>query len=402
MKGIEVDVFSPLFGFPAAYIFWFGLGSLTFLLDSNPPPYLYIVAGFLSYIAGASIAARRSPVGQETRKVPRQIPWNVSHFRFVILILFLLMAGSYLLLIAQIGIPAIHEDVAIRREALGLHHYLVDVLLSAALTVTAFAASDLWSETRILSPLVSIGMIILAFLMQGSFGNRGFVATPLLMLVVLWHYWKKPIQAKRLALIFGIMFVASIVYDYTRASAISTAVNGSTAYEVVTSSGAFTLHQNLSNLRDIVQAIPSEVPYQHGSLTFGALFQVLPGHHESSDEFFKRILGNDFQGGGQPGTLLAPFYGDFGLAGILTGMFFFGAFSIKMHRWMKKNPTLLRVLLYSWFAQTALFALYGDLFTYIITLWVPFMWWMVSRWMSATLKPSEVPSLVNTSFSESA
>jgi oligosaccharide repeat unit polymerase len=327
--------------------------------------------------------------------VPKRIPWVASRFRFVVLIFFLLMAGSYLLLVAQIGIPAIHEDVAIRRDALGLHHYLVDVLLSAALTVTSFAAADLWSEVRVLSPLVSGGIVILAFLMQGSFGNRGFVATPLLMVLVLWHYWKRPIPAKRLAVIFAIMFVVSIVYDYTRASAIQTGVDDSTAYEAVSSSSAFALHTNLSNLRDIVEAIPAEIPYQHGNLTFGALFQVLPGHHESSDEFFKRILGNDFQGGGQPGTLLAPFYGDFGRMGILVGMFLFGVFNAKVHGWMKEKPTLIRVLLYAWLAQTALFSLYGALITYFITLWVPFTWWILDRWMSADSKASESPSHPN-------
>jgi oligosaccharide repeat unit polymerase len=400
MKRVTIDVFSPTVGFPVAYVLWFGFGSLTFLLDANPPPYLYIVLGFLAYFAGILIAAPRSAVVQKTQRVPKRIPWIASHFRFVMLVFFLLMAGSYLLLIAQIGIPAIHEDVAIRREALGEHHYLVDVLVSAALTVTSFAATDLWSETRILSPLVSGGLIILAFLMQGSFGNRGFVATPLLMLLVLWHYWKKAIPAKRLAVICAVMFVASIVYDYSRASAIQTGVDDSTAFEAVSSSGTFALHTNLSNLRDIVEAIPFETPYQHGNLTFGALFQILPGHHESSDEFFKRILGNDFQGGGQPGTLLAPLYGDFGVAGILAGMFLFGAFSVKLHGWMRENPTLFRVLLYSWFAQTALFALYEALFTYIMTLWVPFMWWILDRWMSAPSEPIVVPKHPNTGSPE--
>jgi oligosaccharide repeat unit polymerase len=354
------------------------------------------VLGFLAYIAGASIAVRRSAVVQETQKVPKRIPWIASHFRFVMLIFFLLMAGSYLLLIAQIGIPAIHEDVAIRREALGEHHYLVNVLLSAAVTVTSFAAADLWSQTRILAPLVSGGSIFLAILMQGSFGNRGFLATPFLMLLLLWHYWKKAIPAKRLAVIFAVMFVASIVYDYSRGVALKTRADDSTATEVVTSSSAFTLHTNLSNLRDIVEEIPAEIPYQYGNLTFGALFQILPGHHESSDEFFKRILASDFLGGGQPGSLLAPFYADFGLAGILIGMFLFGAFGEKVYGWMRESPTLFRVLLYSWFAQTALFSLYGALFTYFITLWVPFMWWILDRWMSAASKPTGAPSHPNT------
>jgi hypothetical protein len=62
MRFVTIDVFSPMVGFPVAYVLWFGLGSLTFMLDTNPPPYLYFVLGFLAYIAGTSIAARRSAV----------------------------------------------------------------------------------------------------------------------------------------------------------------------------------------------------------------------------------------------------------------------------------------------------------------------------------------------------
>jgi oligosaccharide repeat unit polymerase len=387
MRKVTIDVFSPVVGFTAAYVLWFGLGSLTFFMDASPPPYLYFVLGLLAYLAGVLIIFRRKQAAEEVQDLPRRIPWVPSQFRLVMLVFVLLMAGSYLLLIAQIGIPAIHADVAIRREALGAHHYLVDVLLSAALTVTSFAAADLWSETRVLSPLVSSGLVILALLMQGSFGNRGFLAVPLLTLLILWHYWKKPIPAKRLAVICAVMFVASVAYEYSRASAIKNGADDYTASEIIYASGAFTLRTNLSNFRDVVQAIPSEVPYQHGYLTFGALLQILPGHHESSDEFFKRILASDFLGGGQPGTILGTFYGDFGPAGIPVGMFLFGAFSAKVHRWMKEKPTLIRVLLYSWFAQTALFSLYGALVTYIITLWVPFMWWILHQWMSAASKP---------------
>jgi oligosaccharide repeat unit polymerase len=382
MREVTIDVFSPTVGFPAAYVVWFGLGSFTFFIDANPPPYLYFVLGFFAYITGTFIAGRKLPIVDETQRAPKGNPWVASHFRFVMIIFFLLMAGSYLLLIAQIGIPAIHEDVAIRREALGLHHYLVAVLQSSAMTLMIFSAADMWSTERLLAPAVSCGMVGLAVLMLGSFGNRGFIATPVLTLLILWHYWKRPIPAKRLMALTAVMFVASVLYDYARARAVASSVGDNTWSEVLLSSGVFTLHTNLSNFRDIVRAIPSEVPYQHGYLTFGVLLQILPGRHESSDEFFKRILASDFLGGGQPGTVLAPFYGDFGVGGMLIGMFLFGACSVKVYGWMRKNPTMFRVLIYSWLAQTAVLSLYGALVSYIITLWLPFMWWILDRWMS--------------------
>jgi oligosaccharide repeat unit polymerase len=306
-----------------------------------------------------------------------------------VFVFFVFMTGSYLLLVAQTGIPAFHADVVLRREALQPHHYLVAVLLSSAMTLMLFLAADLWSLKRVLAPLQSGGILGLAAFMLGSFGNRGFLAVPALTLLILWHYWRRPIRMGTLAIIALAAFMASAGYGYQRVRAIRSDWRESAWSQWLYSSAAFTLHTSLSNFRDVVQAIPSEVPYQRGYLTFGALLQILPGHHESSDEFFKRILANDFVGGGQPGSLLAPFYGDFGLGGILMGMFFFGAFSARAYAWTAKSPTLLRVLLYSWLAQTALFSLYGALATYFITLWLPFMWWVLHCWMRTARQVAE-------------
>jgi oligosaccharide repeat unit polymerase len=96
-----------------------------------------------------------------------------------------------------------------------------------------------------------------------------------------------------------------------------------------------------------------------------------------SDIFFKQILGSDFVGGGQPATLLGPLYGDFGLAGIVLGMFLVGVLVSTAHRWMLKGPTVFRVLIYSWLMQTVLFSLFGALIPYITTLWIPLFWWFL-------------------------
>jgi oligosaccharide repeat unit polymerase len=104
---------------------------------------------------------------------------------------------------------------------------------------------------------------------------------------------------------------------------------------------------------------------------------LLPGHHEMSDMFFKRILDSDFVGGGQPATLLGPLYGDFGLMGIAAGMFLVGVVAAGLHARMLSNPTVFRVLIYAWFMQTILFSLFGALIPYITTVWIPLFWWFL-------------------------
>jgi oligosaccharide repeat unit polymerase len=116
-------------------------------------------------------------------------------------------------------------------------------------------------------------------------------------------------------------------------------------------------------------------------LTFQPLQILLPGHHLSSDFFFKTVLGSDFEGAGQPATLLGPFYGDFGLFGIVIGMFGFGALSASVYRWMLKRQTVTSVLVYAWLVKIAIFSLFLSVFEFPSDLWIPVCWLLLDRFL---------------------
>jgi len=139
----------------------------------------------------------------------------------------------------------------------------------------------------------------------------------------------------------------------------------------------------VATFRDLTTVIPKSVGFQYGTLTFGPLDTLLPGHHQQSDMFFKQVLGNDFIGAGQPATLLGPLYADGGMLGIVTGMFLFGMTMAAAYRWMLTEPTLFRKLIYAWVIQTGIFSYFSDLFPYIMTLWMPLMWLGLSRILPA-------------------
>jgi len=135
----------------------------------------------------------------------------------------------------------------------------------------------------------------------------------------------------------------------------------------------------VTTLRDIVDIIPKAVPYQQGYLSFGALTSLLPGHHVSSDMFFRQILGLDFVGFGQPATLLGPMYGDFGILGIVLQMTILGfAFTRLYYRMLRKGETI-TALLYAWTSHAILFSLFGSLFTYFILAAVPVGWLLFGK-----------------------
>jgi oligosaccharide repeat unit polymerase len=201
--------------------------------------------------------------------------------------------------------------------------------------------------------------------------------------VVARHYLKKRFHILKLALLAIVIFVALSFYGYTRDATLSqpslSFKNGGAAQMAIFPAiyAYLYVRQPVETLQDVIRVIPRTIPYQNGTLTFDALRTLLPGHHEMSDMFFRQILGSDFVGGGQPATLLGPLYGDFGLMGIVVGMFIVGVIVARTHSWMLNRPTVFRVLIYAWLMQTVLFSLFGALIPYITTLWIPFFWWLL-------------------------
>jgi oligosaccharide repeat unit polymerase len=371
------DLFSPALAFPLAYTAWFSIGSFDFLNDGKEPTYWYFVLGAVSYFAGIRLFGllRRSSIIQPSSF---RNEWEHRRYWFVVLLFSLLTAGSYLYMVRSVGVTVFDPEVAERRFELGQYGAMKAALLSSGWTLFILLGvrlHDAWGRKHFRWTMIFC--LILLSLVLLSFGNRGFLLIPLLTLVIALHYVYKRYSVGRLAFVFVLFFAAVGVFGYARDVI---ARFGYTTQQDTLLGAIYPfiypyeyVRNSVAGFSDLTRIIPATVPYQKGWLTFGALAQALPGHHESSDLFFEQLFGGNYSGG-FPTTLLGPFYGDFGLAGIITGMFLFGCLMRFLYLWMKSRPTLFRVAIYAWVMQTAILGLFGSLFTYIITLFVPLMW----------------------------
>ena len=119
-------------------------------------------------------------------------------------------------------------------------------------------------------------------------------------------------------------------------------------------------------LAKILEAFPKKIKYQKGKLHVAPLLQPFPGEQEPPDMFFKRKLGGEWEGFGLASTMLAPQYADFGIMGIVGGMFIIGF--ILSHLYFKvrhsKNP--LYILIYGAALGLVLMAVRSNYLNFVI------------------------------------
>jgi oligosaccharide repeat unit polymerase len=376
------ELFSPLIAFPVAYCVWFALGSLTLFDDRGAKVLQYSGAGLACYLAGVLLTGWRSAL-RPPRPVFRN-DWEGSRFWPVIGTLGITALLSYLFIVSQVGIVALDPEAAERRLELVKFGPFEAVLFTASWTIVVFVTAQLWTrqDRPGIRRLAWIGLGVICVILL-SLGSRGYLFVPVLTAVVARHYLRKRFHILKLGLLALVIFICLSFYGYTRDATLSqgslSLKNGGAAELAIFPAiyAYLYVRQPVETLQEVIRVIPRTIPYQNGMLSFDALRTLLPGHHEMSDMFFKQILGSDFVGGGQPATLLGPLYGDFGLTGILVGMFAVGVIVARVHAWMLAVPTVFRVLIYAWLMQTVLFSLFGALIPYITTLWIPLFWFLL-------------------------
>jgi oligosaccharide repeat unit polymerase len=395
------DFFSPLIAFPIAYIFWFTFGTVDFLedpwhalygmFDPMPPVmWLYSTVGLAGYIAGVLLIKKGFTwFPEQPASALVQNGWRPSPSRAGLYFLVALMLGTYLVIVGQIGLPVLSATAAETRLDVAALGSVQAVFLCSAWTVMAFLLAG-YAARRWSGKAVMVGVALTSVLLL-SLGGRGNFFIGFLALLIAWNYLKRGIRIQTLGAAVVILFIAMSSYGFVR----DLAFGGGDSFGYLDAVGipapvqplvyAFTyIRGGIATFRDVTALIPSEIPYQHGRLTLLPLSSLLPGHHEMTDMYFKKILGHDFVGLGQPATPLGPLYADFGLPGIFAGMFGFGLLAGGLYGRMRRRPTVARVLVYAWVMQVALLGLFASLFPYISTLFVPLFWVAVDRFFSLT------------------
>jgi oligosaccharide repeat unit polymerase len=283
----------------------------------------------------------------------------------------------------QVGVPGFRSDAGEARLDLLKHTSTQTFFVLGAWTIIVFLATRLWvrgqktvSKVELWLALVVTSLLIL------SLGSRGNLFQPIATVLIARHYLHRRTKIGLTSLGVAVAFVAASALGWARDTMAYTSstlrdleFNPASLYYLY-----FYISTPVRTLGEIMQRIPRYVPYQHGYLSFGALASALPGfHNESSDMFFRRILGSEFIGFGQPATLLGPMYGDFGMTGVALQMFGVGIFYVWMYSWMCRRPTFFRAVMYAWVSQVIIYGLFGSLLPFITGLVAPLGWILLDR-----------------------
>ncbi|OLE57393.1 MAG: hypothetical protein AUG13_04200 [Chloroflexi bacterium 13_1_20CM_2_59_7] len=399
--------------FPAAYLVWFiaGMASLLDLPESYsfgifstlPTDISGLVAvGYFGYIAGTALGMAAGRQAKAPASEPVGVrAWNPMRLKAVWIALAGHFLVTYLLLVAQIGVPIFAPDVGQARLGVAEHGMLTVGLLSSGWTLVPLGAylvaSGAARTMRWNQAVVAGSLFVLVCFM--SLGSRGFAAEALLVAVGAVGLARGKLSWRALLSGTLVLFVVASVSGYLR----DLTVTGPQAFDALVRGGIpepllpfvyayLYVRTTVSTLANVVSLIPASQGYHFGGLTLGPLLTVLPGRHVASDVYFRQLLGYEFIGAGVPATLLGPLYADGGKWGILIGTVVFGVISGRMYLAAirtPRHPTL--QMLYAWVWHIALFSLFASLLPYVTAVWLPIVYIGVVQYASrVTARPSPV------------
>jgi len=329
----RIDIFSPMFIFPLAYMFYLGLGSLPVLQDSytiSSGQWMFYLAGLFGFTAGASL-----PLLMSTRSSPAALPvrpasWNACRLLTASLVLMGMAVAARIFIYSRTGIPLFTSDPNRIRMAAFNFGAVSEISISSEIVfMTAFAGLLLFRKYR----LAFLGLLVLGLVLAIFTGTRTSLVRQIFPCLILYHYSVRRISLRTLGivLLISLIFVGMIKFIGFNRLWGEAEINSLRAsnYRPVTFWVPYVLRDfkhGPEGFARVIQVIPERHDWQHGRLHILPLLMPLPGNQPQPGVVFKRMVGADFVGVGMAATILAPLYADFGPAGIIIGMFLVGFF----------------------------------------------------------------------------
>lgn len=322
----KIDYFSPAIFFPIIFVLFYGIGALELTDFEQPIPldqYIYYFIGLLAYLSGLIVVRILWMRPVKIKNFILKNKWIPARIFKVISILIIISILSliYFLLITRMPIftgPNI-EELRIKFVPIvsGFAQYL---FRSIEIALILFFVHVFSRRKLIFRNPWRVGFVIFALLLLSSLAARRMVAMPLLTGIVIYNYMRYRINLIRVLTIGLVIFLLIVLMGYFRMI------------------GSFQIEENLF-LRQIYQEVNlrsanlykiTEVfPKQENFLGWNGFIQpfkaILPGTQKSIGNILKEdIMDLKFRGGGFMPSILGGFYLNFGLEGIITGMFLSG------------------------------------------------------------------------------
>lgn len=388
----RADAFAPARAFPTLYLVWFALGSMNLIppdpatpvWDPIPPDlWLYIGAGLASYVLGTVVL----PPIRADWIPPERWRWAVDRWsnrvaKLTGVTLLAVIASSYAVLVRQGALALLSPDPGTARVSWQGGFVVWSMYHSAVLAYIPLALLYAWSR-KDLSPTLRRAVYVTVVSILGAttlFANRGLVLEPALLAFLTFHYARRRVSLRALTVIgmLGVLFLSlggmyRDVRQYGPAH-IGTVVGwGFPVWSLPVTYIYSYVRDPVLTFHRLRGVVPDFEDYGLGRVDLAPLMAPLPGHQESPDIVFKRLLRSDFVGFGEPATLLGALYVDGGIVAIILGMYVLGLVTQFVYGRMRRAPTPYRVLLHIWVVHVALWSLFTSLLPAITTVFVPIL-----------------------------
>lgn len=401
----HLDPFSPSIIFPIAYMLWFVLGSINFIKAPSTlafgyfdpiPSWMYALYayGLIGYFCGLGfgrvlrVAAPPPPRRQITPAKMNRILWLMVAATVV----------TWAIMSAMFGIPLLHPETA-NADRLAHRGAIYQLFIYLAWTLIIFCPVWTWARgTKKRYDWIMIAAVpsLISVLIVLAGASRAPLVIPLVTLIVARSFLKhQPIW--KLATVAAVGFATLSTLGYFRGMLSSTSAPEVSLLEFVgvppalapVADMSIDLRFSVGALRDLTKIVPSSIPFQHGAMTLLPLTTFLPGHRDMSDIVFKNMLGHDFEGAGEPATILGPLYVDFGWTGVFLGMCLYGVLLSWTYQRMKFQPTAPRIITYAWWMQNCLWGIFCNGFINVYVILLPLFWQFIYALAKSDTLPSQ-------------
>lgn len=324
----KIDLFSPFFIFPLWYISYLFIGSLQILQDDiviSTFQWLLYFLGLICFYGGGTIPHLLLSRVQKI-KLPKK--WDPDRILIASSLLFFLALISAFIIYSKVGIPLFSKNINATRLQVSQSGYIAEFIVGGEVVFMLSSVGLFILKKR---PFLFSLLLMATIMLSLMGGTRTSLIRQVLPVLIIFHYMVKKIP-KRVLIIFvllSLIFIGGMNFFrvYKNLGSMVTSDLRARGYHPYLYWSYFVFRDfkhGPEGLARVLDMIPRKYNYLYGRLHVLPFLMPLPGHQPQPGVVLKEMAGLEFEGVGMAATMLAPQYADFGVPGIILGMFIVG------------------------------------------------------------------------------
>ncbi len=375
----HIDILSPFVSFPAIFLLYYGIGSVnvtTYRGIVSENIQYYILAGIIAYLAGICFCFfvfrlfsgkfRLILQGIPSRRVtvPTSDRWSLDSMKKFGLFLLAVGTLSVCYTIMLHGVPLLKPSG--RTDVSAKLFYISELLGTGAVLIMAYFIRKKGKALPWFAPFFLYAAVLLSLM-----AYRTPVAYFIIITFVVYYYLRNaPVLPVAAMVTVVVLFVG--VYGFVRHETLKEGETGaypSLAKELGTPPWMAPVVPAYQVTREgtgicnkLIENIPSKEEFFQGKLLVADSLTILPGKQITGGALIKKLMTGK-SGAGLTPSIIGGLYADFGLKGILAGLFVTGVVLGYLYCRLGKQRTIYNILLYAYGLTFAIQYLHRGIFS---------------------------------------